>query len=93
MAAAITAVKKRESESPGIFQYIADEMLKANKILLVKFPVIVISGYRQRQEEAAEDVPKKKTIKKIAGKDKGHQLIADSWKKIMKRRKRWMNMR
>ena len=32
MAAAITIAEKRESEEPGSFQYIMDEMLKANKI-------------------------------------------------------------
>ena len=46
MAAAITLAEKRETEVPGTFQFILDEMLKANNIPTVKFPNTVISGYK-----------------------------------------------
>ena len=46
MTAAITLAEKRETEVPGTFQFIMDEMLKANNIPTVKFPETVISGYR-----------------------------------------------
>ena len=42
MAAAITTAEKRETEVPGSFQYILDEMLKANGIPEVRFPKSVI---------------------------------------------------
>ena len=42
MAAAITTTEKRETEVPGSFQYILDEMLKANGIPEVRFPKSVI---------------------------------------------------
>ena len=47
MAASITLAEKRETEIPGIFQYIMDEMLVANKIPRVKFPISVVSGYKE----------------------------------------------
>ena len=46
MAAAITLAEKRETEVPSTFQFIMDEMLKANNIPTVKFPETVISGYK-----------------------------------------------
>ena len=61
MAAAITIAERREAEIPGVYQYIMDEMLKANNIPLVKFPESVISGYRGRQQQAKDD--QKKTEK------------------------------
>ena len=48
MAATITIADKREAEIPGTFQFIVDEMLKANNIPLVKFPETVISTYKTR---------------------------------------------
>ena len=38
MATAITLAEKRETESPGSFQFIIDEMMKANDMPKVKFP-------------------------------------------------------
>ena len=48
MAAAVTIAEKRETEMPGSFQYIFDEMLKANGIPEVKFPKSVIDFNKQR---------------------------------------------
>ena len=52
MAAAITLAEKRETEIPGIFQFIMDEMLVANKIPKVKFPISVVSGYKERGQSS-----------------------------------------
>ena len=59
----------KEKESPGCFQFIIDEMFKANGLHKVKFPQSVISGLgiypppnqeqqrkRHRQEEEEEEV-------------------------------------
>ena len=56
MAAAITLAEKQEIEVPGTFQFIMDEMLRANNISAVTFPDTVISGYR----ENIQDVEKRK---------------------------------
>ena len=53
MAAAVTIAEKKETEMPGSFQYIFDEMLKANGIPEVKFPKSVIDFNKQR--ETTED--------------------------------------
>ena len=53
MAAAVTIAEKRETEMPGSFQYIFDEMLKANGIPEVKVPKSVIDFNKQR--ESTED--------------------------------------
>ena len=53
MAAAITIAEKRESEEPGSFQYIMDEMLKANNIPRVIFPDSVIKKGTDREESQA----------------------------------------
>ena len=63
MAATIAIADKRESEIPGIFNYIVSEMLRANNIAEVKFPDSVISGYkttrgeRKRQRTPEEEQP------------------------------------
>ena len=59
MAAAITVAEKRETETPEVFQYIIDEMLKANNIPLVKFLETLISGYKERQSHARDGQKKK----------------------------------
>ena len=51
MAAAITLAEKRETEIPGIFQYIMNEMLAANNIPKVKFPLSVVSGYKDNRTD------------------------------------------
>ena len=48
MAAAITPTEKRDTEVPSIFQFIMDEMLKANNIPTVKFPETVVSGCKEK---------------------------------------------
>ena len=63
MAAAITLItltETRETEIPGTFQFIMDEMLKANNIPTVKFPETVISGYK----DINQDVRKKESEKR-----------------------------
>ena len=60
MAAAITLAEKRETEVPGTFQFIMDEMLKANNIPTVKFPKTVISGYK----DISQDTRKKESEKR-----------------------------
>ena len=50
MAAAITIAEKREMDELGSFQYIMDEMLKANKIPRVIFPESVIKKGTHREE-------------------------------------------
>ena len=60
MAAAITLAEKRETEVPGTFQFIMDEMLKANNIPTVKFPETVISGYK----DISQDTRKKESEKR-----------------------------
>ena len=54
MAAAITLAEKRETEIPGIFQYIMNEMLAANNIPKVRFPLSVISGYKDKGQTTGD---------------------------------------
>ena len=53
MAAAITLSEKRETETPGSFQFIIDEMMKANDMPRVKFPQSVIH-YKPKETVGAE---------------------------------------
>ena len=53
MAAAITLAEKRETETPGSFQFIIDEMMKANDMPRVKFPQSVIH-YKPKETVGAE---------------------------------------
>ena len=50
MAAAITIAEKREMDELGSFQYIMDEMFKANEIPRVIFPESVIKKGTHREE-------------------------------------------
>ena len=61
MAATITLADKRETEVPGTFQYICDEILKANGIPLVKFPDTVVNQQtlKGRREKDKERVKKR----------------------------------
>ena len=60
MAAAITLAEKREIEIPGIFQFIMDEMLAANKIPKVNFPISVVSGYKERGQSSKDQRERKR---------------------------------
>ena len=60
MAATITIADKREAEVPGVFQYIVNEMLKANGIPWMQFPKSVISGYKTIEKESVETESKKR---------------------------------
>ena len=53
MAAAITLVEKRETEAPVSFQFIIDEMMKANDMPEVKFPQSVIH-YKPKESAGVE---------------------------------------
>ena len=60
MAATITIADKREAEVPGIFTYIAEQMLKANDIPDVIFPDSVIRNYKQNMEREKEQESRKR---------------------------------
>ena len=60
IASTITLANMRETECPGVYQYIADEMYRANDLPVVKFPATVITGYehyaqRKRGRETSEE--------------------------------------
>ena len=60
VASAITLATIRESECPEVYQYIVDEMYRANDLPVVKFPFTVITGYehysqRKRGRETSEE--------------------------------------
>ena len=60
IASAITLANIKENECPGVYQYIADEMYRANDLPVVKFPATVITGYehyaqRKRGRETSEE--------------------------------------
>ena len=59
-AAAITLAEKRETEIPGIFQYIMNEMLAANNIPKVRFPLSVISGYKDEGQTTGDQGDRKR---------------------------------
>ena len=52
MAATITLADKRETEYPGSYQFVVDEMLKANGIPLVKFPDTVVSDSQSQYKQS-----------------------------------------
>ena len=58
MAAAITIAEKREMEEPGVFQYIINEMCKANNIPEVRFPESVIRRRDPQKEKESEKRPR-----------------------------------
>ena len=60
MAAKIVLTEKREIEIPGIYQYIVDEMLKANNIPNVLFPASVVGGYKDINMEEKNKAKRKK---------------------------------
>ena len=72
MAAAITVPEKRETEVPGTFHFIMDEMLKANNIPTVKFPETVISGYK----DINSDGRKKESEKRKRARTSEHGMTA-----------------
>ena len=58
-ASAMTLATIRESACPGVYQYIVDEMYRANDLPVVKIPSTVITGYehyaqRKRGRETSE---------------------------------------
>ena len=66
MAATITLAEKRETEYPGSYQYVVDEMLAANGIPPVRFPDTVVKNFqsqfrdkesRKRQRSQMDDTP------------------------------------
>ena len=60
MAATIIIADRRE-EVPGVFQYIVDEMLRADDVPNVKFPDFVIRGYKDsKQKETARKQERKR---------------------------------
>ena len=59
VASAIALAEIREKECPGTYQYIMDEMFRANGLSTVKFPATVIAGYehyktKKRSREESE---------------------------------------
>ena len=52
MAATITLAVKRETEYHGLYQFVVDEMLKANGIPLVKFPDIAVRDFQSQYKQA-----------------------------------------
>ena len=87
MAATITIADKRESEVPGIFNYIVSEMLRANNIPEVEFPDSVISGYkstrgeRKRQRSPEKEQPQQSS--QIEQPDTQWALMPDSsWQPV-----------
>ena len=65
MAATIMIADNREAETPGSFQYVANEMLKANKIPIVTFPESVKKKniqqkYGQKGKEEQEQETRKR---------------------------------
>ena len=70
MAATITLADKRETEVPGIFTYIMDQMLKANDIPEVVFPDSVIRNYKENMEkEKSESESRKRQRSEEGGRD------------------------
>ena len=60
IASAITMANIREQECPGVYQYIIDEMYKANDLPVVKYPATVIAGFqhhvkKKRGREVSEE--------------------------------------
>ena len=60
VASAMTLATIRESECPGVYQYIVDEMYRANDLPVVKILSTVITGYehyaqRKRGRETSEE--------------------------------------
>ena len=51
IASAITMANIREQECPGVYQYIVDEMYKANDLSAVKYPATVIAGYQHHAKK------------------------------------------
>ena len=73
MAATITIADKREAEVPGIFTYIAEQMLKANDIPDVIFPDSVIRNYKQNMEREKEQESRKR--QKSSGRGGGVMVL------------------
>ena len=60
IASAITLANIREQECPGVFQYITEEMYRANGLPVIKYPATVIAGYEyhiteKRGRETSEE--------------------------------------
>ena len=60
IASVITLANIREQECPGVFQYIADEMYRANGLPVIKYPATVIAGFenhitKKRGRETSEE--------------------------------------
>ena len=51
IASAITMANIREQECPGVYQYIVDEMYKANDLPAVKYSATVIAGYQHHAKK------------------------------------------
>ena len=80
MAAAITRADKREAEVPGSFQFIINEMLKANKVPEVKFPESVISGFKDQGKEGEKRKRQRSSDEAEAtggGKTMEYKLLSD----------------
>ena len=51
IASAVTLADMREQECPGTFQYVMDEMYRANNLPKVKIPSTVITGYQHHRTQ------------------------------------------
>ena len=51
VASAMVLADIREKECPGVYQYIVEEMYRANGLPLVKFPATVVAGYEHHRTE------------------------------------------
>ena len=70
VASAIALAEIREKECPGTYQYIMDEMFRANGLPTVKIPATVIAGYEyHKTKKRAREEPEI-----IVGEDEGGEL-------------------
>ena len=51
ITSAITMANIREQECPGIYQYIMEEMYKANGLPVIKYQATVITGYQHHAKK------------------------------------------
>ena len=88
MAATITLAEKRETEYPGSYQYVVDEMLKANGIPPVRFPDTVVRNFqsqfknkesRKRQRSQTEDTPIPEEASSQASQESGKESYVPAY--------------
>ena len=63
MAATIIIADRREEEVPGVFQFIVDEMLRANNVPRVLFPESVVRGYKDLKQKETKPNQERKRMR------------------------------